>query len=232
MSKDKLEWTELAGLTESKMASGYPRLMQIMTGQVPTIHTFGILSVDNPMSTQLSPQENNKRRKTFKDKLKQELFGYVQHYGMYDNYEKAFFVPNVRKETVVRWGDTFQQESVIFGTVDHKNQKVTFEFLKDGVTTDVREVVLRVEGGVDNYYSVYKGRKFRIPFFDDNYAPEVKLSYQREELASTENELHLAALEDEADWVRRDAAGEICGMGIMAHRYRVMQALRALKVAE
>ena len=229
MSESKLEWTELARLVELKTAmSGFPRLMQIMTGQVPSIHTFGILSVDNPQAQTLTPEQNNKRRLEFKDQLRRESYGYVQHGGKYGVFEKAFFVMNCRKDVVLGWGNQYDQESVIFGAVNHESTKVTFEFIEHDVTVAVREVVLSLADDAQAY-SICKGRKFQIPFFEEEYAPEKKVTHQQEEFVHDEQNLtHLATLYALADKIKADALGKTNGMAVQGHRYAVQAALKAL----
>ena len=214
-----------------KKASGYSRLMQIMTGNVPSIHTFGIISVDNPQNQQITPEQNNERRIKFKEYLRATaLYGYVQHSGKYGNFENAFFIINCRRNEVISWGNHYDQESVIFGTVDHTNKKVVFELIYGDTVKAVREVVLQVEEGQEDFYSTCKGRKFQIPFFDDKYAPEKKFTRTEDELIHHESNLsHLATIFAHAEHIKGDALGQTCGMAIFGHRHAVRQALEALE---
>ena len=208
--------------------SGFPRLMQIMTGQVPTIHTFGIMSVDNPMKQALTPEQNNKRRVEFKEYMKhQALYGYVEHGGQYEVYEHAFFIPNINRKTLINFGKQYEQESVIFGTVDRENEKVVFELIYGDTVGSMREVVLSINDEQKDYYSICKGRKFQIPFFDEKYAPEKKLSRSESEFTDKEAE-HLATLAANEEDIKADAFGKRGGMGMMLHRSRVLKALKAL----
>ena len=215
-----------ARLLQDKTAmSGFSRLMQIMTGQVPTIHTFGILSVDNPQGVVATPEQ--KKQLEFKNQLRRSFYGYVQHGGKYGEFEKAFFIMNCRKSVVLDWGSQYDQESVIFGTVDHESQEVTFEFIKHGVTIAVRKVVLSLTDDADSY-SICKGRKFQIPFFEDIPTDE-KLTRQEDEFTHDEANLpHLATLFALKDKIKGDAMGRTSGMALLLHRYAAQKALTAL----
>lgn len=242
-----------------KRAGGFPRLMRIMKGQVPTVHTIGILSVDNPQNKPLPPAENNRRRDSFTELLKRGHYGYIQHGGVYNNTEHSFLVMNVSKRTLVNyWGGPaktkaivngreemvppgWDQESVIFGTVDSNRKRVVFELIEHGQTTATREVVLHVQDGADNFYSFYKGRKFQIPFFDAAYAPDAEETnlpanapLQEAELTRHEANLtHLAQIAAYDEQIRRTATGEtVDGYNAWAHRGQTMLALNKLKVGE
>jgi hypothetical protein len=206
--------------------------MQVMRGQVPAISTFGIMSADNPMNQTLTAEENNKRRTQFKEYMRRHaLYGYVQHSGKYGGpMEKSFFIPNIRREALLSLGRQFDQESVIFGSMDKENQKVTFQLIMGETVEAEREVVLQLKDDQEDFFSIHKGRKFFIPFFDEDYAPERKLSYMKEDFPDKAE--HLAVLENEMEWIRQDAAGKTSGMAVLAHRHRVRNALRTLKVIE
>ena len=227
-------------LQPKKAMSGYSRLMQIMKGQVPSITTFGIMSVDNPQNMALSEPENKKRREQFKEVLKRAHYGYVQHNGMYDRFEKAFFIMNVRLDNLEQWcsDNQFDQESFIFGEVV-PNQKVTFTLYYGNTPGPQREVVLHMEDGVENYYSEYKGRKFVIPFFDDDYIPEqsetnvpVGVPFEGPEVENEENATHLATIFANQDALKNDALGKTAGMSNWHKRGQILEAVRKLKVTK
>jgi len=223
---------------EVKVASGYPRLMQIMKGLIPTVHTFGIMSVDNPQNQALSEEENQKRRNQFKADLKRGYYGYVQHNGMYDRPEKAFFIMNVRLSELTQWcGETqFDQESYIYGQVNHDEHEVVMTLYYGATPGPQRKVVLRVENGVENYYSEYKGRKFVIPFFDETEAPESEESnlptgvpFDKNDVDTPKNASQLNLILANAEGLRKDALGLTVGMGNWNKRGMLLQAVRQLE---
>jgi hypothetical protein len=220
-----------------KQAAGYSRLMQIMNAKVPTVYTFGIMSVDNPQGRPVSPEENNKARQQFREALKHSLLGYVEHKGVFEGVaEASFFIMNVSKKAMFNWQKSFDQNSVIFGTVDQENGRVIFEYIEHGVTISTREVVM-TPGEHELGHSLYKGRKFLIPFFDDsdskisssNLPAGIPLTKEAA-LRSKENHQLVATIEAENEHIRLIALGERVGMGNMAHRGRMIEALRKLKV--
>ena len=227
-------------LLSKQAMSGYSRLMQIMSGQVPSIHTFGIMSVDNPQNQPLSEPDNQLRRDEFKVVLKKAHYGYVQHNGVYDRWEKAFFIMNVSQAQLAKWCDpkNFDQESYIFGEVDHDKNEVDITLFEGSTPISVRRVVLYMENGVQNYYSEFKGRKFQIPFFDDNYAPTDKgasnlplgVPFQVSEVDTPENAEHLATILKGNESLRKDATGKTAGMCNYFKRGHLLQCVRNLTV--
>lgn len=224
---------------EYKLAKGYPRLMQIMKGQVPSIHTFGIMSADNPMNQQVSAADNKANEEKFKNVLKSAECGYVMHNGMYDRMEHAFFIMNVQYDQLVKWCDSdhFNQESFIYGEVDHNSQRVTIKLVEHGVVISTREVALVLKDGAENYFSEYKGRKFQIPFFDDAYMPTEKdtnvpvgVPFQGSEVETPENLPHLSTIYTRNEGLRLAAYGLKVGMGAWADRGLTLAALRKLKL--
>lgn len=224
-----------------RQAAGYPRLMQIMKGLVPKITTFGIMSVDNPQNTPLSEPENKKRRESFKRVLGHAQYGYVQHSGNYNGFEKSFFVMNVRLSDMTNWcdADHYDQESYIFGEVNSAKREVTFTLYYGTTPGAQRKVVLGLGEDVDNYYSEYKGRKFIIPFFDDDYAPTdegmsnlpLGVPFAKEDVEdSEENEPHLAMIYAGNEALAADALGKTAGMCNYHKRGLLLQAVRKLNI--
>lgn len=247
-------------LNSIHIATGYPRIMQIMNGLVPSVHTFGIMSVDNPQNTPLPATENNKRREKFRTELREKRkeereeafreelnhshYGYIQHNGRYGGFEKAFFIMNARLEDMVSWCDTsyFDQESFIYGEVNHLKKEVLFTLFSGAIPGPQRKIVLFLDAGTQNYYSEYKGRKFVIPFFDDNYelseASESSATnvpkgvpFTKEEVeANPANALHLATIYAGEEALRLDALGKTVGMCNYYKRGQLLSAVKKLRL--
>lgn len=222
-----------------KRAAGFPRLMQIMKGLVPSVHTFGIMSVDNPQGQPASLEYNQQAKARFKMDLKQAQYGYVVHNGTYGVFEHAFFIMNVRYGDLLRWCDPehYNQESFIYGEVDHKTPRVVFKFIQHGHVEATRDVVLMMHDGVEDFFSESHGRKFQIPFFDEAY--EIKeqdtnipagAPFTLEEAeANPENKPHIATIRACDENLRLNAMGLRVGMGAWADRGKTLAALNKIK---
>jgi hypothetical protein len=218
--------------------SGYPRLMQILKGKVPSVHTFGIMSVDNPMGKTAPAEFNNKQQAQFKKDLQRSGLGYVQHKGKYGEFERAFFIMNVRKSAMMTWMKAYNQDSIIFGQVNKDSNSVLFEMIgNNGEIRSTRTIALVLNDGNPEFYSEIKGRKFIIPFFDDEYIPSqedsnipVEIPFDGPEIEKNpENLPHLATIYTNSEQTRKDALGLSTGMGAMYTRASVLAAMRKLK---
>ena len=223
-------------------ASGFPRLMQIMKGVVPTVHTFGIMSPDNPQSVPATKEFNEAARIRFKKMLDHFGYGYVQHTGMYGAKELSFFIPNINKRDLATLQKAFDQETVIFGQVHRGGHgaTTTFEMIGAGGVESTRTVVIdETNKDPQDYYSEVKGRKFRIPFFDDAY-PDAEGStesnipnpFEAKDIPENDQTLpHLAHVYAKAQDIHEDARGLKTGMGSYYSRKSVLSALKAVKRA-
>lgn len=169
-----------------KTSAGYPRLMQIMMGQIPTVTTFGIMSPENPQGQEATPEHNRKERQRLKDILKNR-YGYVVHSGFYGSFEHAFFIMNISYKTLYEMAQEFDQETFIYGEVTRgETPQVEFKLVKaaDGRVEGSRKIVWgeptakavhnqKLERGEKEpeFYSISHGRKYLIPFFDDDFTP-------------------------------------------------------------
>jgi len=176
---------DLTGTYISKkvMAGGFSRLVQIMSGLVPSVKTFGIMTWENPMGEKESAEFNNKKQKELNDLLRRGGHSFVQIKGKFGSYENPYFMHNIDKESMKEYGKRGNQEAVIFGEVlgslypNEKSEEIpevkpTVRFvymdLKRGEEL-IRNVWLPISKEETDMYSQYKGRKFVIPFFDDTY---------------------------------------------------------------
>ena len=85
-------------------------------------------------------------------------------------------IPNITREDMVEAGKTFNQESVIWGDRTEED-KFVFEYIEGDKTIQKRDVVLfdKDVQSREDFYSQERqsaGRKFYIPFFDDEYEME------------------------------------------------------------
>ena len=159
--------------------AGYARVVNIMRGLVPTINTLAFLTAENPNGKQADPATNKAANQELEKKLRAMNIGFKKIKGHYGGPENSFFTPNIDKEEALQLGKDFNQESIIFGekstdTKDGKNYDgMTFSLIytdyRFGQALAQRDVFVNMDSA-DDYYTKVKGRKFQIPFFDDDYA--------------------------------------------------------------
>ncbi len=181
----KLSKEKLKGIVEEVRTSmimnliqegGFSRLRQIMLGQVPNVNSVGILTAENPMAQQLSAEENNRRNDKLKSALRSANYSFIPITGKYGGKEKSFVVPHMSRADAITFGQEFHQEAVIWGekaTDLFDDSFFRFEFIEGNQTKATRNVSLggSEEQGRDDFYSEKSGRKFHIPFFDDEHEP-------------------------------------------------------------
>jgi hypothetical protein len=147
--------------------AGFSRILEIMSGLVPTVKTFAIVTWENPMDIKLKNSENLILNKKLEEHLKRGAYGYSQIKGKYENYENPFFIMNITRKNATQLGVYGKQESIIFGNV-HNQYDITFKMIycfEDKVYE--RHIWKSLDKKEEDFYSEYKGRKFYIPFFDD-----------------------------------------------------------------
>ena len=80
------------------------------------IKTWAIITPENPLGKEATPQENNKRIDNFKYALKKLNLTYTRIEGRYGgNNEHSFMVFNLRLRDAIYLAKTYQQESFFFG---------------------------------------------------------------------------------------------------------------------
>ena len=161
--------------------SGYARAANIMRGLVPSVDTFTILTAENPMNQTMSAEWNNKANADLEKQLRAGNFGYQKVGGRYGKGpEHSFFIPNISREQAMRLGFDYKQDSIVVGekistekdgktyTGMKMDMVYTYPQEKFGQVESSREVFFNVNDWKD-YYSTVKGRKFHIPFYDDEF---------------------------------------------------------------
>jgi|3_EtaG_2_1085321.scaffolds.fasta_scaffold10573_2 hypothetical protein len=166
---------------------GFLRVHRMLLGMVPQVDEMAIFTAWNPNAEQLPRSENNQRNKELFRDLKAAGYGPIKIKGKFGNFERSFLVPNMSKSNVVEMGQQYGQEAVIWGAKAEDESgavKIIFQYLEDGRVQDARDVVLvgkheDSEGEIEDvqakedYYSEKAGRKFVIPFFDENWEFEL-----------------------------------------------------------
>jgi hypothetical protein len=151
--------------SEVLLESGFARIMEIISGLVPAVRTFAILTWENPQNKKLSAEENNKLNAQLEDYLNEGAWGYVKIKGRYGNLEHPFFIMNLTKSDAVQIGITDgDQESVVWAEVKGELD-VVFHLIHVTGAEETQRMYKRVGPGTKQYYSEVKGKKFKIPFF-------------------------------------------------------------------
>jgi hypothetical protein len=167
--------------------SSYARVRRILFGDVPNVRTIGIVTAQNPNGSPPYPDneiENSRENKYLNQSLEEYLrtrnFGPVKIKGKFGVEEDSFLIPNISKEELVKIGQWFEQEAVIWGEkhIDRNNNPYfKFEYIdvESDSTQSIRTVHIGSEDvqGRDDYYTQYKDKKFIIPFFDDPHSTKV-----------------------------------------------------------
>jgi hypothetical protein len=150
--------------------SGFARITNIIRGIVPKIQTFGIVTAFNPNNEQLPSDINNKLNAELEHYIKAGNFGYVKGKSDYGKFERPFFIPNIKRSEILKFGYLFKQESVIFGekSNDHDGMDIYLLYSdrpdRMGKLDSQAKIFLNTERNA--FYSEFSGRKFFIPFFD------------------------------------------------------------------
>ena len=158
---------------------GYASVLKIMRGLVPTINTLAFLTAGNPNGKSADSAKNVQANEELEKRLRSMNLGFKKIKGHYGEPENSFFIPNINKDEALDLGKQYNQESIIFGekSTDSKDGKsydgMTFSLIytdnRYGQTYAQKDVFVNIDSA-DDYYTKVKGRKFQIPFFDDDYA--------------------------------------------------------------
>ncbi len=154
--------------------SGFSRVRQLIMGQVPSVDQLGIMTAENPGGVKASGAENKARLKSLSDDLRNMNLGPIPVKGKYGSMEKSFVIPGISRDEIIELGVKYGQESVIWGeriSDQFEQPFIRFQYIEGDDTIQTRDVSLAGEDiqGRDDFYSEKKGRKFWIPFFDDEY---------------------------------------------------------------
>lgn len=154
--------------------SGFSRIRQIMLGRVPSIDSIGILTAENPEGKRLSPEENSALMKKMKIQLRDMQVGYTDLAGSFGGSEKSILIMNISRDDLTQLGLGLDQEVIIWGQKERDENNdpfYSFEYI-EGTTTIQTRAVSMSDASVqsrEDFYSEKSGRKFWIPFFEDEY---------------------------------------------------------------
>ncbi len=110
--------------------------------------------------------------------LRERGLGFIRIRGSFGGPEKSFIVNNITKEETIAAGNKFDQEAVIWGekNFDEDGDPLgfTFYYIEGDKIVQTRDITLSDESvqSREDFYSQERqsaGRKFVIPFFDEDY---------------------------------------------------------------
>ena len=158
--------------------SGFNRIIDILSGGVPSIDSVAFLTAANPMGEPETAKVNRALNLQLADWLRNRGLGFIRIRGSFGGPEKSFIVNNITKDETIAAGKKFDQEAVIWGekNFDEDGDPLgfTFYYIEGDKIVQVRDIALSDEGvqAKEDFYSQERqsaGRKFVIPFFDEDY---------------------------------------------------------------
>jgi len=172
--------------------SGFPRIKKILQGEVATVNTVGFMTGENPMAQKMSSKENRELNVELMNFMRDRGYGPIRIRGKFGNKERSMMIPNITREDMVEAGQYFNQESVIWGEKTGED-KFVFEYIEGDKTLQKRDVVLFDDDvqSREDFYSQERqsaGRKFFIPFFDEEYEMEEGNEYDLPEINESQRE--------------------------------------------
>lgn len=160
-------------IREELNEAGFARTRQAMTGVVPTIETIAFLTGENPGGEPAPREVNKENNAALEKRLRAGNYGFRKIKGKFGSPEKSFMVMNIPRSEATALGQDLGQESIIWGRreEDEEGAYFNFEYIEGEATIQTRQVSMsgRDVQDRDDFYSQVKGRKFLIPFFDDEY---------------------------------------------------------------
>lgn len=175
--------------------AGFARARQSMLGMVPNINTVAFLTAENPQGEKASPEFNREQNKRLESALRSMNLGFRKIKGKFGSEENSYMVMNITRDEAVELGEMFQQEAIIWGNKVERGDQVgfSFQYIEGDNTIQTRDVSLS-SGDIqsrEDYYSQIKGRKFIIPFFDDDYEGVKQMVAKLDESLLTEQKADL-----------------------------------------
>ena len=152
---------------------------QMFKGGNPNgIKTFCIMTAENPMGETLTSQENKELNNRLERILKIGNYKWFPIKGNYKTKENSYIIYNISKRDAEDFGITFNQESIIFATLDGSNVK--FEYMKKVrchyETVKSENTFIDATNDEKFWSQISRNFKFRIPFFDHACNINLKLS--------------------------------------------------------
>ena len=215
--------------------SGFNRIINILQGKVATVTTVGFLTGENPMAQKMSSAENRDLNKELMTWMRERGYGPIRIRGKFGNKERSMIIPNITRADMVEVGKYFNQESVIWGKRTEEDRFI-FEYIEGDKTIQKRDVVLFDDSvqAREDFYSQERqsaGRKFYIPFFDEEYEMEEgqQADYELPSLTERQLQKHSALIEEINNRIGLSLDGLRTEKSRWQHRQVLRLRLRELK---
>ena len=155
-------------------------LFTMMHGLNPAVKTMGIVTAENPLWKETSPEKNNKLNAFLCAELKRGAYGFHNIEGNFGMFENPFFIRNITRKDIISLGTRFEQSSVIWGDL-HDREHLIYYLIntnpkdpehpewKVGDDSAIRHTFVHLDNDVIKDYSEYRGQKFTIPFYEPSY---------------------------------------------------------------
>ena len=147
-------------------------------GNPKGIKTFCIITAENPMGETLTSQENKELNNRLEYYLKLGNYKWFPIKGNYEVKEKSYIIYNISKKDAEKLGNMFNQDSIIFATIDGSNVK--YEYMKKERChyniTKTESTIVDATNDEKFWSQIGKDFKFRVPFFDHACDINLKLS--------------------------------------------------------
>jgi hypothetical protein len=187
------------------------------------------------MAQKLSSKENRDLNKELMAWFRERGYGPIRIRGKFGSKERSMMIPNITREDMVEAGKYFNQESVIWGEKTEEN-KFVFEYIEGDQTMQKRDAVLFDEEvqSREDFFSQERqsaGRKFYIPFFDDQYEMEegYEYAYDLPELTEKQQEQNKVLIKDINDRLGKSLEESRVPKSRWHHRQIAKVRLRELK---
>lgn len=153
----------------------FSNIENILRGRTGRNLEIGILTAENEMGNQLSDSENNKRNDLLQHKLSSKS---IRVYPLQGNFggldENSFLVVGIPLSELKELAHEFKQQAFIYG--NGRDDDMIFHYMEisdDNDESDYESVQIRrtfiYKPNAEDNFSMYKGVKFVVPFFDNDY---------------------------------------------------------------
>ena len=148
-------------------------------GNPKGVKTFCIMTAENPMGVDLTPKENAELNNELEYQLNLGNFKWFPIKGLYRSKEHSYIIYNISKKDAEGLGEDFNQESIVFATLD--GESVFYEYLereegKPYKTVKSEDKFVDATNDKKFWSQISRDFKFRIPFFDHACNINLKLS--------------------------------------------------------
>ncbi len=179
----------------------YERVLSLLKGIAPKIITIGIIAAENFKNYTTEKGTNNRSSKNLNGLLRWGAYGYTKLTGRYcDDTEDYFLIRNIPKDDLLRIGNIYNRDSVIFGKRVKKGKYTGMKFelvlCKSGKVSGSFSVFIDLNN-IKDFYFDKKGAEFFIPFFDEKYCDSEENTIER--MTRTADEIDTVNLAETID---------------------------------